>query len=847
MSVITRRRFMEGSATAAGGAVVAKRFLFTAPETLVPASRRAAAPVVEDVVASACWIGKQDCGLLARRIDGRAVKFDGDPANPRNKGTLCPKGQAQITTLYDPTRILKPLVRTNPKGQQGTWKEVSWEEAIALVADKLTAAAQKDKRYAGWVTGRDKVKPMYGKAIPGALGLMNYARFGQDCDGPAENSTVATWGGDTVPTPDLRYCNYLICYWGLTTSGGPGLCQITLPREVRDARERGMKVVSISPYARPVAHYADEWLAIKPGTDMALWLAVLHTLLDEGFVDQEFLKKFTNATSLVLPDGTVARFDGAELVWDTVSNAAVANGPGVDAALFGRFDVGGQAAKPALQVFKDQLARNTPAWAEGICDVPARDIERLALDLGQNAMIGATTTIDGIQVPLRPVAYGLHGVNVKWYNALQTHRAVLLTFTLLGAIEAAGSAHFWDKELEDPAEIAGELLEHAEKEPVDLDLRASKWFPFGGSGYLAFPETVNNLEKYGLDHNPADMALLLHFTNPLLSSRPTSKVLEAWKQFGFVAITAPTINLTADYLADVVLPCGTLDKWEGPLAARTLYEAADVIRVPVMEPRGESRSEMEIYLDLAEKMGKLYGPSGYLAKINSNLKINLPLDTKPTPEQILDAWTQGKYQMGLDQFLENGQQSKYIPAQNRYLSVADPPFQGRRAQFYQEGFLKAGQKMKESGGPADLYERWTPYPQWAPIPMDESPSEYDLILMDFKRIEYKQTRTENLLLRELAPENPLVMNSTTARRRGLHDGDHVEIESHNPITDETLRTRTVLATTEGIRPDTVGLHHHRHRLDLPSANELFFYSEGFWDIGSGWFSHVKVKVRKVES
>ena len=60
-----------------------------------------------------CWIGKQDCGMLARRIDGRVIKFEGHPANPRNNGTLCPKGQAQIISLYDPNRVKTPLVRTN--------------------------------------------------------------------------------------------------------------------------------------------------------------------------------------------------------------------------------------------------------------------------------------------------------------------------------------------------------------------------------------------------------------------------------------------------------------------------------------------------------------------------------------------------------------------------------------------------------------------------------------------------------------------------------------------------------------------------------------------------------------
>ncbi len=821
-------------------------FLFGAPETLIASSKKAAAAGTEDFVRTACWIGKQECGIIARRIDGRVVKLDGDPDNPRNLGTLCPKGQAQIHTLYDPDRILRPLRRTNPKGQPGEWKAISWDEAIALVAEKLSTAAATDKRYAGWVAGRDRMKPIFGQAIPGAFGLTSYARKGQDCDGPAEQSLEATWGAATVPTPDLRHCNYLICYWGLTTSGGPGLCQITLPREVADAKARGMKVVAISPYARPVAHFADEWVPVKPGTDMAFWLAVLHVLLRDGFVDQDFLKKYTNATALVLPDGTIARAGDAVLVGDAATKAAVAEGPGVDPALFGEFDVDGQPAKPALQVLKDQLAENTPEWAAKVCDVSAEQIDRIAHDLGRNAMIGSTTTIDGVTVPLRPVAYGAHGVPPKWWSAFQTHRAILLTFMVLGAIESAGSVHFWDKEGEDPAGIEEELLDHAAKDPVDLDLRKSKWFPFESAGYLAFPEVVNNLEKYGLDHKLDEMALLCHAVNPLLSSRPADKALDAWKKFGFVAMLLPSINATADYVADVVLPCGTLDKWEGPLPARTLYQKADTVRAPAMKPRGESKSELEIYLDLAEKMGKLSGDAGYLAAINKALKISLPLDQKPGVETILEAWAQAKHKVSLEDFMNGAVKPKDIPATDLYLTIADPPLLGVKARFYQEAFLKTGQVMREHGGPADFSERWTPYPRWTTPPMEKSPPEYDLVLMDFKMIEYKQTRTENPLLRELAPENPLVMNTRTAKKRGLEDGDLVEIESHNPISGETARTRTRLAATEAIRPDTVGMTHHVHRLDLPSVNQLLLHGPGFWDIGSGWFSHVKVKVKKVE-
>src|SRR5215216_2146924 len=117
--------------------------------------------------------------------------------------------------------------------------------------------------------------------------------------------------------------------------------------------------------------------------------------------------------------------------------------------------------------------------------------------------------------------------------------------------------------------------------------------------------------------------------------------------------------------------------------------------------------------------------------------------------------------------------------------------------------------------------------------------------MYHKRIEHKHaTTTTKPLLRELMPVNPLVMHAETARQRGLEEGDPVWVESQNPLTDETRKIKTTLAVSHGIRPDTVSITHHVSRLDDPSANDLFFYDEGFWDIGAGWFSHVKVKVSR---
>ncbi len=83
--------------------------------------------------------------MLARRVNGRVVKFEGHPDHPRNYGTLCPKGQAQIMAVYDPNRVKAPLVHTKKKGVPGQWRQVSWDEALTLVAEKIKEVTARDR------------------------------------------------------------------------------------------------------------------------------------------------------------------------------------------------------------------------------------------------------------------------------------------------------------------------------------------------------------------------------------------------------------------------------------------------------------------------------------------------------------------------------------------------------------------------------------------------------------------------------------------------------------------------------------------------------------------------------
>ncbi|MCL1602243.1 MAG: molybdopterin-dependent oxidoreductase, partial [Actinomycetia bacterium] len=150
MPKVTRRAFVQGTAVVAGTAAVANTFLFKSLEGVAAAENVAAEGPVEDFIATTCWIGKQDCGMIARRIDGRVVKFEGNPTNPRNVGTLCPKGQAQIQAVYDPNRVKWPLIRTNGKGITGEWRRASWDEALDIVAENVNEVRARNPKLVLW-------------------------------------------------------------------------------------------------------------------------------------------------------------------------------------------------------------------------------------------------------------------------------------------------------------------------------------------------------------------------------------------------------------------------------------------------------------------------------------------------------------------------------------------------------------------------------------------------------------------------------------------------------------------------------------------------------------------------
>ncbi len=820
---------------------------------------------VEDWVPTACWIGKQDCGMLARRIDGRVVKLEGNPIHPRNVGTLCPKGMAQIMAVYDPNRVKAPLVRASRKGESGRWRQVSWDQALTLVARRIKEVRAKDPSLILWQKGRGKSAALYDEAFVKALGASKLGH-GVYCSDAGYRATEYTVGVTGVLHPDFRYTRYLLSWgWNITNAGGNQLCWITWNRQLVEARERGLKVVVIDPRLRGAGPFADEWLPIRPGTDLALALALAHELVRRGYVDRDYLSTYTNAPFLVQEDGFFLRIAGKEQVWDAASRSAKPVEAAKRPALSGQYVVGGKKVRPAFQVLREHLARYTPEWAARVTGLEAGKIRQVAEEIGRNASIGSTVEVDGIRVPYRPVGIMAYHMSQQELG-FQAVRAMLLVSMLVGAPGAAGGQRtevgawkFDEHKFTDLDQV------EIKDPPYGFTLKESKFFPINSGSPSMVAKVMQDPRRYGVEKVPE--LVIVHMHNPVLAAPDQKLIKDMYGRFKFVVVLSPWLSETADLYADVILPTATIEKYEGPHSASDQYVDAVGLRVPPMEPLFQSRSEADIYIDLCERVGVLYGEEGYIAHLNEALKLvevdeetgkvrpspyALPLHRRPTVRGIFDRWAKAQgLKEGIRYFEKHGVYVKGPITADKYYGYAlDPPFGGARHRLYGESLLRYQREMKAKGAEEVYWRDYTPLPTWRPLTMEASPPEYDLYLISYKLIEHKQSRSSFVpLLAEIARRQELAINPDTARERGIGDGDEVWVESHNAVTGETRRVKVQARYTEAIRPDTVGMAHHfggwTHpwaRDQGPSPNEIFYSGEGYVANTADQSFHVKVRV-----
>ena len=243
------------------------------------------------VVAGACPHDCPDtCALLSTVEGERVIKVQGNPAHPMTDGVLCTKVARYHERLYHPDRVLTPQKRIGPKGS-GQFQPVSWDEALSDIASRLSDIAVRDPRailpyhYAGTmglVQG--------GSICQGFFHRLGASRLNQTiCASAGAEANLHTLGAGVGMPSEAFESSRLIVLWGTN----PVVSAVHFWRIVQRAKRAGAKVICIDPRRSESAEKCDVHLALRPGTDAPLAYAIMHECILHGWVDQDYIDRYT--------------------------------------------------------------------------------------------------------------------------------------------------------------------------------------------------------------------------------------------------------------------------------------------------------------------------------------------------------------------------------------------------------------------------------------------------------------------------------------------------------------------------------------------------------------------------
>ena len=230
------------------------------------------------------------CSLVVTVSDGRLTSVTGNPDHPFTQGVICGKVREYAERVHSPLRVLTPLRRVGPKGR-GELAPISWDEAVATIAERWRAIIASDGAEAilpfSYAGSMGQVQYHAGHALFHALGASRLDR--SICVTTAYAGWRVTVGAVTGNDSEQMVGADLVVLWGVNAS----YSTINVMTLVKQARARGAHVIAIDPYRTPTAQQADEHLMVRPGTDAALALAVMHVLVTEGRVDRDYVERAT--------------------------------------------------------------------------------------------------------------------------------------------------------------------------------------------------------------------------------------------------------------------------------------------------------------------------------------------------------------------------------------------------------------------------------------------------------------------------------------------------------------------------------------------------------------------------
>ena len=719
-----------------------------------------------------CALCVSRCGATATVTDGRLVALEPLPTHPTGRG-LCVKGKAAPELVAHPDRLLHPLRRTAPKDADDPgWERITWDEALDTVATRLLELATES----GPETVVFSAVSPSTSAMSDAVDWVMRLRRAFGSPNMCVSMELCGWGrylaplytfGAPVPgvyMPDLEHAGTIL-FWGYN----PSVSRLVHATQAVEAVRRGAKLVVVDPRRAGLATRADHWLRVRPGTDAALALAMTAVMIGHGWYDDGFVRRWTNAPMLVRGDtGRLLRVDdlgGAAdgdpddlVVWDEVMGAPVAVAPGaappVDddrLKLFGACGVMTAVGRrvrcrPVFDLVAAHCRAMGPAVAAAVTGVPADEIEAAARTLWES----------------RPVAFYTWSGLEQHSGATQIVRAIHQLYALTGSLDVEGGNVLFTPVPTNSVEGMELLADEQRGKAIGVESR-----PLGPARFEFI--TGEDLYTAALEGRPYRARGLVDFgANLTMAHGDSRRGRDALRALDFAVVADMFMTPTAAQ-ADIVLPVASAFETQALKVGFEVSQRAQStvqLRTPLVPPRGEARSDLQIIFDLAVRLG--LGEHFWDGDVEAGFAHQL------APSGV-----------GLEQ-LRAHPEGMELPLRTRHRKYAEP-LEGRAVGFRTpSGRVELfSEELADHGYPSlPTFDE----PATSPRSRPELAGRFPLVLTCAKALHFCETQGRGIAaLRSRAPDPEVELHPDTAAARGIGKGDWVRIET--PLGSVRARAR----------------------------------------------------------
>lgn len=508
-------------------------------------------PGAFDSVKSVCSLCPGGCGIAVRKVDDRAVKIEGRTDYPVNPGGICPVGMGGLQLLYDKDiRFTRPMKRVGPRGA-GVFQDISWEEAIGTLCSRVSSLRSQERPEAlAAVDGcymRGSTMSLLIERFLKAVGSPNYLRIPSAEDTYLMTNMLMT-GREGPLACDLENSDFVLSFGCGFLEGWLGAGRMinawSILRE--KALHKKAMVVQVESRASNTASKADQWIAVRPGTEAALALGIGHVLIKNGLYN----KPFVSEHSFGFDDWTSP--DGKEHIG-----------------------------------FKTLvLKKYSPSQVAGITGLKPSRIESLALAFAK------------AKAPVALFGKGKGALNGSLYEFM----SVMALNALSGNLNRPGGLLVCDPlPLNGLPDFEQDALAAKGNRAPRLDGAGSPTYPFSSSLINNFADTVA-----GTAESPVD-TLLVFSANPAFTLPDGGTFRKALKKIPFIVSFSPFRDETA-IMADLILPDHTnLEKRDDVVWPAGLQFPLYGLTRPVVEPLYNTSHSGEVILQTAKKLGNSIG------------------------------------------------------------------------------------------------------------------------------------------------------------------------------------------------------------------------------------------------